>query len=420
MSIMNEITTIEQGNGGFGGQLATVPNVGATAGVEQQRAIAEVQGSMVVARANPRNEMQALDRILNSCQRKNLADAAVYSYARGGTEITGPSIRLAEVLAQKWGNMQFGIREIERRNGESIVQAFAWDLETNVRREMTFTVGHARHTKQGVKRLTDERDIYELIANNGARRLRSCILSVIPPDIVEDAVDQCEKTIKANADTSPEGVQKMVNAFQEFGVVQQQIEQRIQRRLEAIQPAQVVSLKKVYASLRDGMSSVTDWFEPIPEPEGSDGAAPKKGTEAAKAALKAAAAKKDEPTTEPQPKNDPEPEPQVEQQPTDAETGGAESQTEAAAETLNAIDGPLEQGNSGDQGEDVPMWKAQCTAIYERLEKAQTLKDVNAAEKDWINNVLNGVPDDETDGANAIAHIEKAIRGAKQRVKQEG
>ena len=38
---------------------------------------------------------------------------------------------------------------------------------------------------------------------------------------------------------------------------------RIQRRLDAIQPAQVVGLKKVYASLRDGMSVAADWFDPI-------------------------------------------------------------------------------------------------------------------------------------------------------------
>ena len=67
--------------------------------------------------------------------------------------------------------------------------------------------------------------------------------------------------MKAKADTSPEAMQKMVTAFEAFGVTKEQIEKRIQRRLDAIQPAQVVSLKKIYASLRDGMSSPADWFE---------------------------------------------------------------------------------------------------------------------------------------------------------------
>ena len=229
---------------------------------DQQRAIAEVQAAMMIARANPRDEMRAMDRILNACSRPSLAEAGVYQYARGGSDISGPSIRLAEAIAQQWGNIQFGIRELDQSGGESTVQAFAWDVETNTRREMTFQVKHERHTKKGVTKLTDPRDVYELVANQGARRLRSCILSIIPGDVVEAATAQCEATLKASADTSPGAIKKIVEAFHAFGVTKEQIEKRIQRRMEAIQPAQILSLKKIYTSLRDGMSTTEDWFEP--------------------------------------------------------------------------------------------------------------------------------------------------------------
>ena len=228
---------------------------------DQQRAIAEVQAAMMIARMNPRDQMQAMDRILNACTRKGLAEAAVYQYARGGTDISGPSIRLAEAIAQQWGNIQFGIRELDQSGGESTVQAFAWDVETNTRREMTFQVKHERHTRQGAKKLTDPRDIYELVANQGARRLRACILGIIPGDVAEAAVNQCELTMKSTADPSPEAIKKLLEAFQTYGVNKEQIEKRIQRHIEAIQPAQIVSLKKIYVSLRDGMSTPVDWFE---------------------------------------------------------------------------------------------------------------------------------------------------------------
>lgn len=247
----------------------------ATAQTDQHRAIAEVQAAMVVARANPRNQRVAMDRILNACQRQGLAEAAVYSYSRGGTDISGPSIRLAEAMAQNWGNIQFGIRELDQTNGASTVQAFAWDIETNTRREVTFQVRHERHTKQGAKRLTDPRDIYETVANNGARRLRACILAVIPGDVTEAAVRQCEETMKAKADTSPGGIKKLEEALAQFDVTRAQIEARIQRRIDAITPAQVVALRKVWASLRDGMSSVEDWFDGSadaqPKPKGQNG-----------------------------------------------------------------------------------------------------------------------------------------------------
>ena len=228
---------------------------------DSQRAIAEVQAALVIAKQFPRNQIEAYDRVMNACQRPGLAQSAVYSYARGGTSVTGPSIRLAEMLAQNWGNIQYGIRELSSENGESTVEAFAWDVETNTRQTKVFQVPHMRYTRNGSKKLTDPRDIYELVANNGARRLRACILGVIPGDVIDDAVAQCERTIHASADTSPEAVQKLVTAFEQFGVSKKDIEDFIQRRIDAITAANIVSLRKIFTSLRDGMSTPKDWFK---------------------------------------------------------------------------------------------------------------------------------------------------------------
>ena len=230
-----------------------------------QREIAEVQAAMTIAKRFPRNQAKAVDRIMVACQRPGLAEGALYTYARGGTDISGPSIRLAEAVAQQWGNLSFGIRELDQRLGESTVEAYAWDLETNTRQTKTFQVKHYRHTKKGGYALTDPRDIYEMVANQGARRLRACILGVIPGDVVEAAVNQCEATLKAKADISPEAVLKMVQVFSGYGVSKEMIEARIQRKLESITAAQVIALRKIYNSLKDGMSAPGDWFEAVPE-----------------------------------------------------------------------------------------------------------------------------------------------------------
>lgn len=258
---MNAMVQHEQNNP-FGSQLPARAAQNAVAEAGQQREIAEVQASMVIAKRFPRNPIEAMDKILQACTRPTLADGALYSYSRGGTDVTGPSIRLAEVAAQAWGNVSFGVRELEQRGGESTVEAFAWDMETNTRQVKVFQVAHERHTKRGVTKLSDPRDIYELIANQGARRLRSCILGVIPGDVIEAAVKQCEETLHANADVSADGIKKLAEAFAKLGVSKEQIEARIQRRLESIRPAQVVQLRKIYASMNDGMSIAADWFDP--------------------------------------------------------------------------------------------------------------------------------------------------------------
>lgn len=236
--------------------------------VESQRAIQEVQAAMVIAKKFPRDQIEAMDRILNACARPTLAEGALYSYSRGGSEITGPSIRLAEAIAQEWGNIQFGIRELSQANGESTVEAFAWDVERNTRQVKVFQVPHVRYTKNGSKPLADPRDVYELVANQGARRLRACILGVIPGDIIEAATRQCEVTLKSNCDVGPDAQRKMIDAFAPYGVTKEMIEKRIQRRLDSITPALMVQLKKIYASLRDGMGTPADWFEGAQQPGG--------------------------------------------------------------------------------------------------------------------------------------------------------
>ncbi|MGP1364763.1 hypothetical protein [Neisseria sicca] len=232
--------------------------------VKAQREASEIQAMVFMAKQFPRNQIQAADRILNACTRQTLADSAVYSYPRGGQNVEGPSIRLAEVLAQNWGNLDFGIRELSQENGVSTVEAYAWDLETNVRQAKVFQVAHKRMAKGGTKTLTDPRDIYEMVANQGSRRLRACILSIIPGDIVEAALAQCSVTQAASVGATPEEIKetirKLTATMEKFGITAENIQDRYQCRLEAIRPAQIVELRKIYTSLKDGMSKPSDWF----------------------------------------------------------------------------------------------------------------------------------------------------------------
>ena len=256
------------------------------------REVSEVQSALVIAKQFPRDERRCMDRILNACTRPSLAEAALYQYSRGGTDITGPSIRLAEAIAQAWGNLQCGVRELERRAGESTCEAFAWDIESNTKFTRTFAIPHVRQTKKGSYRLEDDRDIYEMVANQGARRLRACILETIPGDVIDAAVKQCDLTLATNESVTPESIQAMLDAFREFSVSKEQIERRIQRRIESMTPAQKAALRKVYVSLKDQMSTPGDWFEAV-TPAGAPvtaAEAPKTGTAGLKAAVAAATA----------------------------------------------------------------------------------------------------------------------------------
>jgi hypothetical protein len=243
--------------------------------VASARAAQEVQAAMVVAKKFPRDQAAAFNRILQACRRKNLAEAAIYTYPRGDTKVEGPTIRLAESIAQNWGNIDFGIVELEQRDGESTVMAFAWDLETNTRQTKVFTVKHERWTKKQVYPLEDPRDIYEVTANQGARRLRSCILGIVPGDIVDAAVDECNRTL-AGSTQEPLGdrVRKMITAFADMGVTIAMIEKRLNHRHDSINDAELIALRKIYTAIKDGMGSRDSYFEPVIITEAEPGQVP--------------------------------------------------------------------------------------------------------------------------------------------------
>lgn len=227
----------------------------------QGRVAQEVQAAVFMAKQFPRDESRAMARINTACRRKRLAEVASYEYPRGGTKVTGPSIRLAEAVAQCWGNIQTGVVELERRAGESTAMAYAWDLETNYRQEKRFTVKHIRETRSGSTALTDSRDIYELIANQGARRQRACILGVIPGDVIEDAMKQCSETLKRDEKPLKDRLEDMAEVFKtEFGVTKEQLEANVGMNFDAFTDQAFLKLRGIYASLHDGMAKVEDYF----------------------------------------------------------------------------------------------------------------------------------------------------------------
>lgn len=228
----------------------------------------EVQAAMVVAKKFPRDEYESMEKIRRTCQRATLAEQAIYSYPRGGQNVSGPSVRLAEALAQNWGNIDYGIVELEQKDGKSEMMAYAWDLETNTRVTKIFSVEHKRDTKKGSYQLTDSRDIYEATANFGARRMRACILGVIPGDVVDMAVNECKETQKKSYGELPsqEKINKIEKLFKkDFGVTKKQLEEYAGRNLADFGADECTDLWGVYNALKNGQAGVGDYFKAEPE-----------------------------------------------------------------------------------------------------------------------------------------------------------
>lgn len=243
---------------------------GQMAQYQESKELSEIKGKMFLARQFPRDPNYSLQAALQECQRKELAEQAMYEFTRGDSKVRGPSIRLVEVLARHWSNITCGVDEIDSKDGETTIKAYAWDLETNVSDSKTFSVKHVRTTKKGSYKLTDERDIYETVANKGARRKRACLLAVLPGWYVDAAVDACEKTLTqslTDGQTLEEVIQKLVAAFSEFGIAPGQIEEKMSKEIGSLSKNDVVKLRHLYSAIKDGFVKPADAFGLPPEPD---------------------------------------------------------------------------------------------------------------------------------------------------------
>ena len=249
-----------------GGVIAQVDKINqGTVAIEASRAIAEAQGKLVIAKRFPRDEVGAYAKAMEACQRPTMAAKAFYSFPRGGQTVEGPTIRFAEELARCWGNIDYGIKELSQDDGKSEMQAYAWDLETNAQSVQNFTNPHQREQGKKMVSLTSQRDIYENNANMATRRLRSRILAILPSWFVEDAIEECKRTIAGRNDTPLiDRVKKMVVAFAKIGVTQEQIEKRLKKKIDTMNADDFVEYTGIYNAIKQGESKIAEWFESDP------------------------------------------------------------------------------------------------------------------------------------------------------------
>lgn len=244
---------------------STAGYVGQATVVEQSRAAAEVQAAVIMAKRMPRSVPEAIAAMRETCQVMELAEHAFFRYSRGGGQITGPSVNLARELARCWGNMQYGITELERDtvNRQSVMLAFAWDLQTNTRSTTTFIVPWVRD-KQGqtdASPLTSVRDQYENNANMGARRVREMVFAVLPKWFTEQGQTICRNTVEhGSTDPLPQRISRIIDAFDELGVHASQLVTKLGRAEGQWGTGDVATLTVIGKSIRVGETTVEDEF----------------------------------------------------------------------------------------------------------------------------------------------------------------
>lgn len=318
------------------GSMPSPVNAGSVS-IEQQRAIAEAQGQLILAKRFPRDLNGAYAELMEACKLPALAEVAFYTLPRGNKSVTGPSIRLAEEIARVYGNFQYGHRELSRDDKKSEVEVYAWDMEKNNYSKRQITVMHVMDTRDGPRKLRDQKDIDDKIANVASKQVRGRILALVPKWLSEAAIAECRKTLAGTNDMPiGERVRKMTQAFAKFGVTVKHLETYLGHSLDAVDTDEIADLTGIFNAIKEG-AKIADYFGEVEDLEAKEAAAAT-ANKLTQAAQEGAQQRQQQAKTS-KPRQTSKPTPQPDPQPAQPEAGAGE-ESNSVEENSNTVEEP--------------------------------------------------------------------------------
>jgi len=152
---------------------------------------AAINSMIATAKKYPRNLKRSMDNATAIVSlNKKVAETCSYTLPRGGKTIHGPSVHLARILAQTYGNLRVDSRVKEITATQIVSEAVALDLETNY--GVKVEVRRSIIGKEG--RFSD--DMITVTGNAcNAIAYRNAVLSVIPKSIIDTVYEAAQNAI---------------------------------------------------------------------------------------------------------------------------------------------------------------------------------------------------------------------------------
>lgn len=170
----------------------------------------EVDMQVATAKRWPRSMAAFKKRALSMVTSDpKVAASCFYELRRGGSEISGPSVRMAEIVAQCYGNLRTGARIIAEDSKTVTAQGVCWDMESNV---MVTREVQQRITKSNGQRYSDDMII---VASNAAasKAFRNAVFSVVPRSLVESLRQDAKRVAIGEGETFDAARQKWIGWF---------------------------------------------------------------------------------------------------------------------------------------------------------------------------------------------------------------
>jgi hypothetical protein len=237
-----------------------VGNLPATVDTTMAVAIAkaELDTRITTARAFPRSIQTVAQSIVSlATLNEKTAETMMYALPRGNKPIVGPSIRLAEIVSQCYGNCvsESRVVAIDRVNKIITAEGLFTDLQTN----STVKASVERRISDKHGRLYSDDMI--AVTGNAARAIarRNAILAGVPKVIWEQAYEAAEQCVAGDVATLSVTREKAIKAFAVYGLKPEQVFKLIDVKGEQdIGISEVISLRAMFASIKNGEATVDE------------------------------------------------------------------------------------------------------------------------------------------------------------------
>jgi hypothetical protein len=261
-------------------QIETQEIVAPAALYRQEKAVIDQQ--IATAKAFPRSIKRATENaIAIVTMDRETAETCNYSLPRGKKPISGPSVHLAKILAQQWGNMRIEARVIDTDATHVHSEAICWDLETNLAIKVTVKRSIMQHMyeEQGGKSVKSGKMVRMnedmiTVTGNAANSisLRNAVFAVIPTAVWKKAYNAAKGMITGDISDKNKLIarrKQVIDGFKEtYGVSEREVLAAIGKAaIDHIDGDDLVVLIGIAQSIKDGDTTVEMAFRRPPSKE---------------------------------------------------------------------------------------------------------------------------------------------------------
>lgn len=250
-------------------EITVLESTGADIYHSEEKAVIDIQ--IATAKAYPRDIRRAVDdAIAVATMDKGTAETCNYTLPRGGKNISGPSVHLARIIAQEWGNIRVDSKVVDITNSQVICQAVCFDLQKNyavkveVRKNILQNVWENGRMTGAKARMNDD---MITVTGNAANAIafRNAVFAVIPKSVTDKVYSAAKNMLTGDLSSEEKLIKRRKQALDTFRddykVSEEQILEVLKlNSVNQIKQDEIMTLIGLYQAIKDGDTTVSDTF----------------------------------------------------------------------------------------------------------------------------------------------------------------